>query len=129
MLIFLLRLTRKSTRTRPAIPSKSRKAHRRSTPIFDGGSPMIVYSSTKAEFIRDVRVQRIEETIRDVLSRKLHRRVPESEFRAWKNPLNEMFKVLLDDGIPGEAGVAIEYNLPLTSKRVDFILSGQTADS
>ncbi len=30
--------------------------------------------------------------------------------------------------IPDGCGVAIEYNVPLTSKRVDFILSGRAAD-
>ena len=32
---------------------------------------------------------------------------------------------LLDDGIPASAGVAIEYNIPLTNRRVDFILTGK----
>ena len=33
--------------------------------------------------------------------------------------------VLLDEGIPASAGVAIEYNIPLTNRRVDFILTGK----
>lgn len=86
---------------------------------------MIVYSSTRDGFIRDVRFERIEDIIRDQLFAKLRRRVSGSEFKSWRESLNEMFKVLLDEEIPGEAGVAIEYNVPLTSKRVDFILSGQ----
>ena len=32
--------------------------------------------------------------------------------------------VLSDAQIPDNAGVAIEYNIPQTSKRVDFIISG-----
>ena len=35
-----------------------------------------------------------------------------------------MYKVLTDEGIPEHSGVAIEYNIPQTSKRVDFIISG-----
>ncbi len=35
-----------------------------------------------------------------------------------------MYKVLTDDEIPDNAGIAIEYNLPQTAKRVDFIISG-----
>ena len=35
-----------------------------------------------------------------------------------------MYKVLNDNAIPSDSGVAIEYNIPQTSKRVDFIISG-----
>ncbi|MCC8082394.1 MAG: hypothetical protein LIO80_10400 [Lachnospiraceae bacterium] len=35
-----------------------------------------------------------------------------------------MYKVLNDRAIPSDAGVAIEYNIPQTSKRVDFMISG-----
>ena len=34
------------------------------------------------------------------------------------------YGVLNDDGIPCNAGIAIEYNIPQTSKRVDFLISG-----
>ena len=40
-----------------------------------------------------------------------------------------MYKVLNDDEIPADAGVAIEFNIPQTSKRVDVIISGYGADS
>ena len=89
---------------------------------------MIVYSSTKDGFIRDVQLDCIEDIIRDKLQEKLSRRPSRSEFGAWKASLTEMFKVLLIDGIPGSAGVAVEYNIPLTGKRVDFILSGEGDD-
>lgn len=35
-----------------------------------------------------------------------------------------MYKVLKDNDIPSGAGIAIEYNIPQTSKRIDFIISG-----
>lgn len=35
-----------------------------------------------------------------------------------------MYKVLNDQDIPPDAGIAIEYNIPQTSKRVDFLISG-----
>lgn len=43
--------------------------------------------------------------------------------------MNYMYKVLNDDEIPPDAGVAIEFNIPQTSKRVDFIISGYGVDS
>ena len=39
-----------------------------------------------------------------------------------------MNSVLVSGDIPDDAGVAIEYRVPLTSKRVDFILSGADAN-
>ena len=39
-----------------------------------------------------------------------------------------MNNVLLRSEIPGDAGVAVEYKVPLTAKRVDFILTGEDAD-
>ena len=30
----------------------------------------------------------------------------------------------MDNDIPDNCGVAIEYNIPLTSKRIDYIISG-----
>ena len=38
-----------------------------------------------------------------------------------------MYKVLNDDAIPENAGIAIEYNIPQTAKRVDFMVSGYDA--
>lgn len=55
---------------------------------------------------------------------KMGRRPSDNEFRAWNNSLEYMYKVLNDEGIPNDSGVAIEYNIPQTSKRVDFIISG-----
>lgn len=55
---------------------------------------------------------------------KMGRATPQNEFRAWDNSLQHMYKVLNDADIPNDAGIAIEYNIPQTSKRVDFIISG-----
>ena len=54
----------------------------------------------------------------------MHRRTAQNEFRTWENSLEYMYKVLNDSAIPDDSGVAIEYNIPQTSKRVDFIISG-----
>ena len=54
----------------------------------------------------------------------MNRHTARNEFRAWENSLEYMYKVLSDDGIPRDSGIAIEYNIPQTSKRVDFIISG-----
>ncbi len=86
---------------------------------------MIVYSATKREFIEDVRSNRIAEIIENEIFRKLNRNSPRNEKLSWENSLQYMSQVLWDDAIPASAGVAVEYNLPMTNRRVDFILTGK----
>ena len=86
---------------------------------------MLVYNATKQQFIDDVRANVITETIENEVARKLNRNSPRSEVTSWENSLRFMMSVLLDEGIPASAGVAIEYNIPLTNRRVDFILTGK----
>lgn len=51
-----------------------------------------------------------------------------AEIESWMHSLQYMDRVLSDDEIPHDAGVAIEYHLPQTSKRIDFILTGRDRD-
>ncbi len=86
---------------------------------------MLVYSATKQRFIDDVRANAISDAIENEVARKLNRNSPRNEVASWENSLRFMMSALLDDGIPASAGVAIEYNIPLTNRRVDFILTGK----
>ena len=83
---------------------------------------MLVYSATKQHFINDVRVNVISESIENEIARKLNHNSPRNEVKSWENSLRFMMRVLLDEGIPASAGVAIEYNIPLTNRRVDFLI-------
>ncbi len=85
---------------------------------------MIVYSSTRRGFGHDVLSNNIEQQILDEFSSKLGQRPSSAEIQSWKNSLQYMNNALTYGEIPDDAGVAIEYRVPLTSKRVDFILSG-----
>lgn len=85
---------------------------------------MIIYSGSKADFMNEVVEDTIAYSIRDSIQEKMHRKTGEAEFRSWVNSLEYMYKVLNDDGIPQNSGIAIEYNLPNTAKRVDFLVSG-----
>ncbi|HSC48412.1 MAG TPA: AAA family ATPase, partial [Gammaproteobacteria bacterium] len=89
---------------------------------------MIVYSSTRTQFVDDVRSNRIHKTIHSELQRKLLRRVSKSEVLAWRNSMHYMAHLLADEELPADSNVCIEYAIPLTNKRVDFILAGQDAD-
>lgn len=86
---------------------------------------MIVYSSQKLQFIEDVRFNRIADKILLEFRRRLSRSVATKEVESWRNSLLHMSNLLLDPEIPETAGVAIEYHIPLTSKRIDFILTGK----
>ena len=90
---------------------------------------MIVYDGIKSEFLKSVVNGTIAEEVRQRIFEKMGRTTPKSEFDSWKNSLSRMYMVLADTSIPDHAGIAIEYNVPQTSKRVDFIVSGYDADN
>ena len=85
---------------------------------------MIVYSSVKSEFRQDVRNNQIAEKILSAYQRNLGHSTSKSEIDSWKNSMMYMSNILEDDGIPDDTGVAIEYRIPQTSKRIDIILTG-----
>ena len=89
---------------------------------------MIVYSGLKQDFMTAVDNDSIAAEIEDNIYNKMHRRTAATEFRSWENSLEYMYKVLNISDIPSDCGIAIEYNIPLTSKRVDFIISGYDKD-
>ena len=85
---------------------------------------MIVYDGLKTDFLLSCENDSIAIEIEENILKKMGRHTPKAEFRSWENSLNYMYKVLNDDEIPSDAGVAIEFNIPQTSKRVDFMISG-----
>ena len=89
--------------------------------------PVIIYLATREEFLQHVREQRIEEVVRDRYIAVTGHRVAASEFRAWQNSLQCVGNVLQFDVVPKELGVAIEYRIHNTAKRIDLLLSGRNA--
>lgn len=86
---------------------------------------MIVYKSTKESFTADVETGVMEEIIEAKYVAALNRRVSLNEKRSWQNSMIYMNTVLSDYDIPTSAGVTIEMQIPQTSKRIDFIITGQ----
>jgi len=86
---------------------------------------MIVYEASKKGFIDDVVSNTIDKKILDVFSLKTGHQAAKSEREAWRNSMRYMRDVLFDRQIPIDAGVLVEYHLFGSSKRIDFILSGQ----
>lgn len=88
---------------------------------------MIVYEASKREFLDHVDKDVLVTHILNQFELKLGR-TSESEIRSWDNSMLHMYRVLNDELIPDDAGVAIEYKIPYTSKRVDFLLSGHDGE-
>ena len=55
----------------------------------------------------------------------LHRHTGHSEIQSWMNSMQYMYKVMEYSAIPDNSEIAIEYQIPNSNKRVDFIISGQ----
>ena len=85
---------------------------------------MLVYDGIKSSFIEDVDLNVITDKIYEKY-KSYFGRTGEAEINSWKNSMQHMRGVLSDVEIPNDAGVAIEFNIPLTSKRIDFIVSGR----
>ena len=90
---------------------------------------MIVYNASKAQFNDDVNLNRISDIIRDNLRDKHISGGQTAEYHSWQNSLHFMRSVIDDPEIPGDVEVAIEYQIPRTSKRVDFMLAGADHDN
>ena len=85
---------------------------------------MIVYQESCETFMADVRESNIDFVIHSQFQQKLHHRTSESEVNSWKNSMQYMKNVLEVAEVPRDAMVTIECQIPQTSKRIDFILTG-----
>lgn len=85
---------------------------------------MIIYRATKKQFVCDVFNDTIADNIDNAFVEHLGRHTSPNEVRSWHNSMQYMYKVVNNPELPDEAGVAIEYQIPLTAKRIDFIISG-----
>jgi len=89
---------------------------------------MLVYENTKSAFLDDILEDRLVPEIKRGYESQGLGIGSESEVRAWENSFQYMYKVLHGSDIPADAGVAIEFKIPLTSRRIDFLISGYDAD-
>ena len=89
---------------------------------------MIIYDGVKSDFMRSVEDGCIANVIEKNILSRMGRHTTANEFSAFDNSLQRMYTVLNDEGIPSDAGIAIEYNIPQTAKRVDFMISGFDSD-
>ena len=86
---------------------------------------MLVYTATKMEFLSDVSGGVIVDKIKEKFDSLLYVNSNKSEVRSWQNSLIFMHMVLCRAKLDNDVDVAIEYQIPFTSKRVDFIIGGK----
>ena len=84
---------------------------------------MLVYNKQKKEFLEDVLSNNIEKIILDFFQKKLERTTQKTEIDSWKNSMMYMKNILEDIEIPDDSWVAIEYRIPQTGKRIDFVIT------
>lgn len=84
---------------------------------------MIVYSSNKKQFMNHVENDyiacAIDEFYRDKIGKSNHK-----EFKSWDNSMQYLYKVLNTNEISDDCTIAIEYRIPASAKRIDFLISG-----
>lgn len=86
---------------------------------------MIIYENTKGGFIDDIRRGSIAQKVEMEFERHNIHHNNDAEYRAWSNSLMFMRNVLDDAEIDDDVDIAVEYQIPLTSKRVDFLIAGK----
>ncbi|CAM4195628.1 DUF2075 domain-containing protein [Paenibacillus phoenicis] len=89
---------------------------------------MIIYSSNALQFRESVDRNQITVEIEQAFINKMGMRPSPGEKRAWNNSMQFMERVIRNANIADDCGVMIEYNIPATSKRIDFIVAGQDAE-
>ncbi|HVB02498.1 MAG TPA: DUF2075 domain-containing protein [Chitinophagaceae bacterium] len=90
---------------------------------------MIIYQETKEKFLEDVLNNRIDGLIQERFRLTMYKNTNPAELNSWRNSMLYMKNALEDPEIAGNCGVAIEYKIPQTSKRIDFLLSGYNSSA
>lgn len=91
---------------------------------------MIVYSGNLKQFSNDVLMGIIADRIEEEFEKNGFIHHNDAEYRAFNNSLMVMNNVLCNNsGINQDIKIAIEYQIPLTSKRVDFLITGYDEDN
>jgi DUF2075 family protein len=87
---------------------------------------MQLYTGTSQQFIEDAFHDRITEKLEEAFACYFGHRVARSEARSWENSLWRMGVVLKDADLL-DNGIILEYRLGLTSRRLDFMVTGTEA--
>ena len=90
---------------------------------------MIIYKNTIENFNRDVFNGLIANKLENLFLMLNIGRESQGEYRSWNNSLEVVSSTLQHANVNKDIKVAVEYQIPLTSKRVDFLISGLDKDN
>ena len=86
---------------------------------------MIIYNETSSNFLNHIYENKIGYVLKENVLAKMNKVVSLSELRSWENSLPQMAKVLRDADLKEDTHVLLEYKLPSSEKRIDFLVAGQ----
>ena len=86
---------------------------------------MILYENSISSFIEDANYNRISDKLIEKLRENHFSGGTQSEINSWIYSLQFMKNIVSNPQIPKDCRCAIEYNIPQTSKRIDFMICGQ----
>jgi len=87
---------------------------------------MQLYAGSSRQFIDDTFQNRIAEKLKESFFRELRYQPSPSEVRSWQNSLRAMSQVLQYANLTDQ-GILLEYQLPLSSKRLDCMVTGKSS--
>jgi len=83
-----------------------------------------LYSGTTKQFVEDSYRNQIAEKLRLSFFEQFRFNPSPSEVRSWQNSLRAISQTIEHTGL-SDNGIILEYQLPLTSKRLDVLLTGK----
>ena len=86
-----------------------------------------LYSGATSEFVQHTKQNEIAERLRGAFFDHYGWQPPHSEVRSWRNSLKALSNAIELGGLL-DHGLLLEYQLPLTSKRLDAMITGHDRD-
>jgi uncharacterized protein len=89
---------------------------------------MRLYSGTSGQFVEDTVLNQVAGKLRNAFFSHYRFNPSPAEINSWQNSLRAM-ALVLQHGDLMDHGVMLEYQLPMTSRRLDFMVTGKGQDS
>ena len=86
---------------------------------------MIIYNQTTSDFLNHIYENKIGYVLKENVLTKMNKVVSNSELNSWERSLPQMAKVIRDADLKNDTHVLLEYRLPSSEKRIDFLVAGE----
>jgi len=90
-------------------------------------NPMHLYSGPSPQFVEDATLNAIGDKIADSFFEHYRYKAPQSEVASWRNSLSAMANVVRHGDLT-DHGVVVEWQLPLSSRRLDVMFTGHNPE-